>query len=651
MSNPAPPPAGDDLFAAIDNAYLAEMAWQGPWTANMFPDWWPLMFQQQAANFHNVCNDPSLAQYYPALSHSDETDFNAWIASSRLYNIDYKSQWDPVPKCPEGWDCGGVDVTFLTKWDWNILVMGAYVALWLRLEDLWPGNSQKIWPYFMYMYDTTYGQLLVEEFIYDNPSMPVQCQLALRTNHHLDVQASYALLCQIDLRHAVSQLIGRGLTMRPQPGCMKGDDPVAVSACAAKQVFKMLPIQQTSLYARTGNPTWTPLQRAAAYQYLFSPAAATSPEQTQGYLKGYWEFYEQNDWMQPQKKGPPIVTPDPTHIAGKPNPTKDPAYQGDLPYAPPTTLPGQTVWHQKDNDPNAPKACIRHKGFIEEALPIVGGILGAIAGEMIMPGTRSKASASITLGVFAFTYLGQVYGWDALQNRMYGGGTQAETAATVVSVGAGVTAVLFLYDLNAMPKELDFGVGEDMIIAAALAEFTLEPTVRKVLSAGASVVGWLTAPLAFLERVVGMFSDGCVNSYLHGTCLCQNANVKGPLTESILTDVYGVTGKQHDLRTQCMRHQMLQGMWGNDPNQIGYCDPVYKVQNNPAACLDASVWTVDNIPTDDDLAYGMWQLISPCLDPANPVFMPPGPADSVCAQYGPYSRLIEGQCVNYGVVQ
>lgn len=652
------------------NAILSELQWTGQWTAGAFPQWWPVEFQAQAANFHNVCLDPTLAGYYPELNPGDAQAVNEWLAVSWLQCMVNLPVTDPhwmhaYMTCPRGWDCTSWEPEFpwqggtITFWQWNVMVMGCYVSTLVRIDRLWPGHADEVWIYFYYLYNTEYGRILVDQFIYDkNPPQPLID--ALKNNFNPDYQRLYGILNMPDLNSALHYYEGYKF------GCdawalANGDCANMLDAALGtasysstgydlnREGFFMHTIQDTGAFNRFGNPTWTPKQRKEAYDLLLSPKMIQSTAARNGYLKGYWDFYIGAGWFDPGNgNGPPHVVPPPDETRGKANPITDPAYQGNLPYAPAPVLPDQRLWHPDLTNPNATKQCIPHKGPIEKLVPIVGGVVGFVVGSIFMPGEASRLSGGVTLGSFGFFYLGNVYGWDAFQSAQWGV-PQGRLASQILSGGLGITAALALYDLNLVPEVIDFGEAPVSLAVGAVSYTLLNPILDPVLSKVGSLANKLTLPLAILERAIGAFSDGCVDSYLRGDCLCSYAEMKSKLAPSILEDIYGVTGQQLVMRNKCMRTQMMQGMWGTDPEQIGTCDPVYHFQTNPAACLDSAVWTDENIPKDEDLTRGMFELIYPCLQADNPVFMPPRSIDAPCASQGPHFRMINGRCVDYGV--
>ena len=663
--------------------------YHGPWDVQLFPQWWPLSFQQQMVNFLNVCLDPTLAGFYPELDASDANSVNTWLASSWLQCLTKDHSDDPhymnaQMTCPDGWDCTAWSSEvwwtsrIITRWEWNIYVMSCYVATLMRLDALWPGHADDIWIYFYYPYDTLYGRILVDQFIYDNPGAPADLIDALTHNHVDYIQRMYGILNMPDLNGAklYYDTFGMSCNVPFQPGY--GVTTFSSGFCAGggnatgwhqnlnggkggyitpdtdywnfwPLMNKMHNIAETSAFNRLGNPVWTPKQRMEAYNKLLSPRMVQESEFKDRYLKGYWDFYLANGWFQPGKTptDPPTVTPPPNETRGLPNPTHDPAYKGDLPNAPKPVLPDQRLWHPDEHNPNAPAQCVQRKGTLEKVLPIAAGVIGGVLGSMLMPGPGSRLSGGLTLGGFGYFYMSNTYGWSAFMDENLR--QSGKISAQILSGGIGVTLALAAYDLGIVPVAIDYGRPIDTAAAGAASYVVLEPILSPILTAAGNLATFLTLPIAFLERFIDAVDQGCVKSYLHGDCLCEDAAMKSKLAVDILRDIYGVTDEQLTLRTKCMRNQMMQGMWGADPEEIGVCDPVYKTMDNPAACLDAAVWTSYNIPPGEDLTLGMFALISPCLDPGNAVFMPPRPEDTPCTAKGPHFRMIDGVCTDYGV--
>lgn len=561
---------------------------------------------------------------------------------------------DPMP-CPDGWDCnpnwhwenvypyGMRQVRWqMTKWQFNFSIMLSFQATYMRINNLWPGHVDDVWPYFYYMYNTLYGQLLVDSFI--ESGIPQPLADALRQNYTDDSQRKYGLL---NMPNILANSVFAYATWRNDLQWIV--NPADFNDSLMSSVF-MKTIAETTAMNRVGHPLWTVEERKKAYDILLSPVPRDDPV-----MKPYWDFYLKMGWIMPgdpnkppSSTNPPVPVQDPSYSAGKPNPQVWPGYLGNLPYAPKPKLQHQHLGGS-DKDPDAKQVCVPHKGPLEKLIPTAGAVIGAGVGLVFMPGKWSKVSAAVTLGGFGFYYLANAYGWDAFLAVYYDKDTSSKTAATFLSVGGPVTGVTLLYDLELIPVNLDPGEIWMIIAAGAFGYVTLEPALGKILPATNSVSAVLTAPLAFLERVIGAFTDGCVEAKLSGDCLCQDANMKSKLAATIAGDIYGTTKDQLVARTACLRNQMLLGDWGTDPEQIGFCDPSSNDQSNPMACRDAEEWTDFNVDSSDKLMSGMYLLIKPCLDPNTPNFMPPRPEDAVCSGYGQHYRLINGKCIDYGI--
>lgn len=658
------------VLAKVWDAIEAELSFPGPWTFDDFPSFLASAspFAKQLQNFLNITACQLVTDDRPECKGVEKVvgltpdELREWERVSWIMSIDRKDK-DQTMQCPKDWDCtlpgfwrylpsGPVwqptSQLSMTNHEWNVAIMSSYMCVVLRLEDLWSQHSAELWPYFYYMYDTSYGKLLVESFIDANPGIPADCVAALRQNYTDDMQRKYGLLNQPDLA-SVAWAWDWTLELRAWL------DPIAARN-TLKNELRMHTIAETSAFARLGHPLWTPTQRKTAYEQLLFPINGPG-KWDDTVLKDYWQFYLQYGWFHvpdptkpPSSTNPPTPVEDPSATAGKKNPYDVAGYRGMLPYAPEPKLAHQRIGGSGDTkDPNAKSVCVPHKGALEEAIPTIGAVIGGAIGVIFMPGRISKISAAVTLGGFGFFYLSNAYGWDAFQAWYYGTNTAGGTAAQILSVGAPVTGVTFLYDLELVPEALDIGEVWAAAGAGVLGYVILFPIISPVLSITGSLSTVLTAPIAFLERVVEAFTSGCVEAMVSGDCLCENASVKDKLAESILVDIYGVTDDQLTMRRACMRHQMTLGDWGSDPLHIGSCDPTTHNQTNPLACLPSTEYTDYNMDPKNTMAWGMYQEIKPCLDPDNPVFLPARDIDKQCASRGPHFRFIDGQCVDFSV--
>lgn len=666
------------VLAKVWDAIEAELSFPGPWTFDDFPSFLASAspFAKQLQNFLNITACQLVTDERPECKGVEKVvgltpdELREWERASWIMSIDRKDK-DAVMECPPNWDCndlhriasyGGTQTWkygekvpsgymnwYFTYHQWNVAIMSAYMVVVLRLEDLWPGHSAELWPYFYYIYTTDYGKLLVDSYIDSNADMPSACAAALRSNDQDQTQRLYGLLNMPDMWSIFQawdwavELLG---TVNP-----------AQARERLKAEIMMHTIAETGAFDRLGHPLWTPAQRKVAYEQLLFPANAARPNWDDTLMKNYWQFYLNYQWFHvpdptkpPSSTNPPTPVQDPSMQAGKPNPYDIAGYRGMLPYAPKPKLAHQRIGGSGDTkDPNAKPVCVPHKGLLEETIPVIGAVIGGAVGLIFMPGRISKVSAAVTLGGFGFFYLSNAYGWDAFQAWYYGTDTSGGTAAQILSVGAPVTGITFLYDLELVPEALD--IGEVWVAAGAgvLGYVMLFPILSPVLSITGSLSTVLTAPIAFLERVVEAFTSGCVEAMVSGDCLCENASVKDKLAESILVDIYGVTDDQLTMRRACMRHQMTLGDWGSDPQHIGTCDPTTHNQTNPMACLPSTEYTDYNMDPKNTLAWGMYQQIKPCLDPDNPVFLPARDVDKQCASQGPHFRFIDGQCIDFSV--
>jgi len=656
------------VFADIWNAWLSQMEYTGPWGFIDLPTFVAAgPWAQQLLNFLNItaCQLQTTpvpqckgVQKVPGMT---DDDVREWERAAWVMSIDRDQKDTPMP-CPDGWDCHGSlpypcfikdhSQTCYLDWSctyhqWNVMILMAYQTIVLRLDALWPGHAAELWPYFYYMYNTTYGYLRIESLILKNPDMPQVCIDALKNNFTDDIQRLYCFLNEPDMWNIQSlwtfwlEIIG---FVNPEQAREYLMDP--------KSGIKFKTIRETKSFVRLGNPVWTPAQREVAYDQLFFDPPDEGWDNT--LMKDYWAFYLSVGWLKPNKDPtqPPTPVQDPVEKAGKDNPYNVVGYYGQLPYAPKPKLDHQRIGNSGDTtDPNAKKVCVPEPGFLETWVPIAAGVIGGAFTMMIMPGKISKVVGGTTIGTFAYFYISNAYGWDAFQAIDYGLQTSGDFAALVLSVGLPATGVTALYDLGLVPASMSSAAWEigSATVGGAVGYTALFPILQPVLHVSGTFITILTLPIAMLEKFVQAFTSGCVEAMIDGGCLCEKANVKDKLAQSILVDIYGVTSDQLTLRTACMRRQMMKGAWGTDPLTIGSCDPATHTQTNAAACLDSTEYTNWNANPQDALAYGMYELILPCLDDNNPVFFPPRPEDKPCAALGPHYRMIDGKCEDYGV--
>lgn len=654
-------------FADVWNAIMDQFTYSGPFTLEDLPGWLEFAYGSaapQLVNFFNITNcqlgsqSTDACKGFVPVPGLTADDVRAWEADSWIMSVTRETLNDKMP-CPPGWDCQGTQTvscgnkyapgaqckldwasTGMTNYSWNVMVMGAYYVCLYRISDLCsPIPVDEVWPYFYYMYDTSYGQLIVDDFLerkaihHDHPLAQ-----ALRLNYTDDIQRKYGLLNMPnmwDIYNAWNIALWFESLV----------NEFEVRASLAQAVF-MHTIKETGQFNRLGHPLWTPAQRKAAYDQLL----LSRVPRDDALMQGYWQYYEDQGWLEPGNPGgPPVVTP-PPGAGGQDNPwDKVPGYSGKLPKPIETLLKGQRIGGSGDTkDPTAKQVCVAQAGFLERWVPIVGGIIGAVFGGALMPGNKSKLIAAISLGGGAYSLLRISYGWTAFQNWEYENTGEIDIPAYFLSIGAFPTVVAFLYDINEWPAFLDYGENVVLVAAGGVSYAILFPVLAPILGAVGTVVDTLTLPIAILERIVEAFSSGCVTANVDGACLCQDANRKDLLTTSILTDIYGVTEEQLTMRTACMRTAMMTGEWGSDPLSTGFCD-ANGDQTNPVACADSIWFTAKNISQVGPVGIDMYQAIAPCLDPSNPVFLPPTAADAECKSLGPHFRKVNGQCIDYGV--
>ena len=293
------------------------------------------------------------------------------------------------------------------------------------------------------------------------------------------------------------------------------------------------------------------------------------------------------------------------------------------------------------------------RGWLEAYLPYVAGVIGAALPLWFLPRSTGTYVMSVGVGGGLFFLSQDLYGLDAILQIGDTGDTDA--AATFLTLGVGGGGTLFLLEngyVGQMSSVSSYGIAA----LAGAAAYTLTATeVALALKAGSGIGAILSAPVALLETAITFLVNGCASQWFHApfACTCVEANRTGGkshITEQWLTDIFGTTGQQYEMRKSCLQREMERGGWastGDDSDVISQCVGVK--MENPMACMTAQNWVSKEpfFPDEkrtNDQEKDMWNQVWHCLDRENPSFYPPqSESDRWCQQnHGEYFRAGPG---------
>lgn len=558
---------------------------------------------------------------------------------------------------------------------WNSIQWYHYKICRMRIELLYNGDPaisfDDIWPAFYWLYNSPIGKQNVDALIssYEKKGKPLPETLiyALKNNFQTSYQTYYCLLNQNDFStiYAQSSKIPGVSTTGPcwfgapgdlgnvwyiPPNINMTDAQLAVGM----QYFKKLPIMQSDfsnskLY---GNPFWTKKEYEQALESVLKIAVDGS-----NFLQEWAQAFVDQGLLQGGGTATGYLGGD--QGPGESNWTDDPDYQGNLPKLAYYGV-GQEPWHKSTVESNSTfnynNPCLS-KPFLEEILPIIGGMIAGGFGGLFVPGNTSKALAAATLGGATYVYLQGVVGIDAINNFNHIDEYKKKIASEILSVGLPATLWEFAFEEHLVPKGLETDAGNIMGLAAAgiAGYFLLEPFLAPQLGTAGSIFEWIGAPIAFLDSAITYLANGCDSHEYHShiLCTCDQANDKKALAQALAGPVYGCTGAQLSLRTQCLNEAFLANSWGTNPTSVGECDLATGFMTDPTDCLSAGEWAYgrwqdlfSQEPVMAALATQKWNDCKHCVQIDNPSFMPPRDVDKPCSKYGPHFRMINGQCMD-----
>jgi len=577
---------------------------------------------------------------------------------------------------------------WLTEEEYAFSVAMMHMATWARIVDLCGGDAtlaDTAWPHFYHFYNTPQGKAEVDGFLSSTQNLPPDLVTALKTNFTDRVQQFYGLLNGYRWSTAVINVWFTGAFPAP---------PQTVSSASAYTAF--LPLLDPSHYnditidgqhysgmealkrlyfretieqtyanksahgTRFGNPFWDESQWQEAYRRAIGADKLNNPIGTAKDFFDEWaQAYIDAGLAAPGKSADNYF--DPPEVPGLQNPYTDPNYDGNLPGLVPWEDAAPFV-HRDTRDPtghNYSNEC-GTDDIVAKILPYVAGAFGGVVTGMIIPGEMAKIGGFVAGGFACFQVIKANYGetadfWYQTENRV----DRERDASLALSVGIPTLFFGGLYELNVLPDRL---AANPVLFFGAVAGFSyyaIFPGFNHALQQGASILHVLLSPLDIAGTVLHGLFDGCDKhkSNLGIQCYCENANLKPLLTEAIVQDLWGTTGSQQVMRTQCMEAALTTGSWGTDPVNIGTCDLSNGWMNTPLACISAGEWAYGKWdPKLNQTDATQWQSeFLHCGDPYNPSMIPPmnGVDDACVKQYGEHARAgrpgygVAGNCYDF----
>ena len=517
-----------------------------------------------------------------------------------------------------------------------------HLATMARLKDLCGAHADEAWPHFYHLYNNENGKKEVDDFLAKYNDVPPACAQALKTNYLEENQRLYGLVngwsWDRDGPDSFTHPLGRDLW-----------GPWNLTFDQIKNNFMRETIAETAFKhpkAYYGNPLWTPLERQNAFRLIMGKDWLGNADGTD-FIDNWAQSYVNQGAVTPGKSADDYL--DPLAHAGTTNWTSNPDYTGQLPYKPPQNMLPHEPFHRVtvNEDEQKWSTVCKDIGQKNSILPFVaGGVCGAIAG-LVVPGEYARVMAAATAGSAAYLEANTIIGFKALQAWSSGEGAEKKhEAAMIVSLGGPATVWQAIWEIGLVPAQYEtanvYWVG--MVGAVAGGYLTLYPIVDPILNYGGTALTFLSIPFDTIDIIADYFSSGCAAhtwNFTKYSCKCENSNNKPALSAAIVQDIYGATGKQMEMRMDCMHAATTTGMWGEDPYAMGKCSDTGYI-DNPTACLSAGEWAYqfyDQDPKIKEVADKMWGEVSHCVDINNPSMLPPLEVDAPCvAAHGMYAR-------------
>lgn len=597
----------------------------------------------------------------------------AWNASCPIYVLNAQTWQTPTSNALDEKLSHDWTIDNRNQWKFSVTVYAQYVSAWLAMDFMWPGHVDDWW-YMMYaLADTTYGNELITQWIYEHPDAPPAVVNAIKNNNVETYQQMYGLLNEPILNN-----------LNNEPFTVPGDfgwnigGPIYTNGENWNYLkpqqgpfFKSLSASQPDM--RWGFPLWTYEQRLTAYKTILPGCAIIGDGQwsmSSALLSSYVDIYIALGWLKKDgtvgsiwdPKNPPVtVTPPAGGPGGIPTTISDPSYSGNLPYAMPTAVPGQAPWSGPQGGAQHGYTPCQKESGIMIATPPIAAFAATFVAAPILP-EDAKFVGAATIAGTTYLFLRQVLGLSGEDGEVW----SKVNAASWLSVGGPATVAALIYGTNEIPANKEVFIGA---AGAAGYIFLERPLFNFILGTSRFIAPTAAVLNKILSWIGNIVSPACWNENTQpGTCPCQFSYDKPTTQKSLINHVYYATGAQAAMRTQCLQVAMLQGNWGSDPKVVGPpCDLTQDIMPNPAACMNPSWWTPENLSNFPDAnRSSMFANISPCLDPSNPSFLPPGyrlsgtgqsatlvfdqglaAKDQACQAQGKYFRSTPNGCQNF----
>lgn len=650
----------------------------------VFGDAW--LFYQWASELGP--DDPT----FPIGMSADE--LASWNSSSPIYRLNNDTYQLPVSNSVDTWWAArwrNDDV--LMQWKWSVTLYAVYVSAWLTLDGLWPGHVDDWWFLMYALSNTTYGNEVITQWIYDHPEAPQAVIDVIKNNHKPEIQQIYGLLNEPVMNQWGQYPIQ--VYNLPTSNCLingwvlPGSDTALLNnnctvwncgttpsgQCGVEPGPFFLPLSQSNPHARWGFPLWTYKQRYTAFMTILPAVAVPDGGKwsiRSDFLAAYLQVYIDNGWIKPDGSIPPIYDPsDPsnpikvTPPSGGPGgiTTKitDPKYAGNLPYAQPSAVPGQAPWAGSVGAGKGYYSPCEQESGILRATPPIAAFAATFLTAPIFP-ENAKLIGAVTVAGGSYLFVKQALSLSGQDGEVW----SKVNAASWLSIGVPATLATLI---DSSPK---FPANKAVFAAAAgaVGYVVLNPVLYKVIL---DTSGFISPFAGFLNNILRYFGNLISPACWHqntqaGTCPCSSVYQKEQTRNALLGSVYGTSGAQTTMRNQCLQVAMLQGSWGSDPQTVGQpCDMKQDIMPNPAACMNPAWWTQELVTAFPDAnVSSMFANIAPCLDASNPSFLPPGyrltgtgqtatlvydadlaAKDTACQAQGTYFRSTPTGCQNF----
>lgn len=508
-----------------------------------------------------------------------------------------------------------------------------------RLESACGDLADTVWPsFYWYNLPGSVGSQQLTDLFKQHPDIPPQCQDLLKSNFTPAVQAKFGLINAPDLSSVTSEWRSGAGFLPKSWGGLDYSDP------GLQEFWTSTPFGPDNFEHRLwGNALWDIGQRR---QMLYE-ILGKDPADGKSWMEEWTQKYVDQGFVGPGESAGQYL--DPERHAGRPQLSTDPSYSGNMPGKAEYSV-GNEPWHKMTKDPDGygygQSHCTESKvigGTLSKALAAT--VLGGL-GAAFIPGRKAKALAAVSGGVAGWYFVQSHSGWDSLSQLANDNDTYSNVVGIAIGTGGSMAITTSAFEIGLVPANLQKYFYPAVGAAGLLGYVFVAPLFNARANVVSTLVNGITdIGVGLVNGTVNLAENlfnGCTGQHFvfHYTCFCQDANLKKPLIDALVRDVYGATGAQADLRTQCLEAAMTTDLWGTDSERIGTCDANGHV-TNVAACVSAGEWAYEQWPKEiDSVARPMWQACRHCLDPANPSMLPPKTSqDQSCAdKYGKYFR-------------